>query len=240
MKNTIKLDPRLSAAAAFVRDGAVIADVGTDHGYIPISLLLSGKCPFAYATDVNRMPLERARENARRCGVDGRMVAVRSDGLRFIDELTSAGDERPIDDIVICGMGGELIARILDESKYVRRSDVGLIMQPMTMADKLRTFLAESGFRTLDERLVAAAGKTYAVIRAEYDGIARRIGAAEALLGERNIERGGELFENYVREHIAKLGGKIAGLERGGHDASAERALLEEMKTILNRADGVK
>lgn len=230
-ENIIKLDERLKTAAAFVRDGVVAADIGTDHGYIPISLILSGRCPFVYATDVNRGPLEKAEQNARHYGVTDRMATVLSDGLCFIDEGKT--DERyPVGDIIICGMGGELIARIIDDSPYTRRSDVRLVLQPMTMADKLRQYLASSGFVTIDERLCTAAGKAYTVICACYDGQVRDISDAEAVLGEKNIERGGELFLRYASEQMEKVKTKADGLKTGGYDASAEERLYNEIKSI--------
>lgn len=233
-ENTIKLDERLKTAADFVRDGAVAADIGTDHGYIPISLILSGRCPFVYASDVNRGPLEKAELNALRYGVTDRMAAVLSDGLCFIDE--GRVDERyPVGDIIICGMGGELIARIIDASPYTRRNGVRLILQPMTMADKLRGYLAGNGFDILDERLCTAAGKTYTVISAEYDGIVRKISAVDALLGGKNIERGGELFLRYASEQREKLKTKINGLRRGGYDTAREENLVCEIEELIRR-----
>ena len=228
----IKTDERLSLAMQFVREGSVVADIGTDHGYIPVALLTGGVCPFAYASDVNAMPLDKARANAEKYGVSDRVSLHLSDGLRFIDEDKTL-PEHPVDDIVICGMGGELIARIIDDSAYAKRDGVRLILQPMTMADKLREYLAENGFSTVDERLCSAAGKTYTVICAEHDGVIREITPVNALLGEKNIARGGVLFEKYARSKKAKLETKIRGLTSGGYDCAAETALLGEVNRII-------
>ena len=221
-------------AAEFVRNGAVVADIGTDHGYLPIMLLKNGICEYAYASDINRMPLEKARINAKKYGTAEKMSFHISDGLDFVDrgECRSKPD---ITDIVIMGMGGELISEILDKSGYVKNSGVRLILQPMSMADKLRIYLCENGFGIKDERLCTAAGKIYSVICAEYDGTKRELGEAETLLGENNIERGGELFRKYAENVKYKLKKKIDGLEKGGHDAATETRLYNEIEKILTR-----
>lgn len=231
MENELKTDGRISAALSFVRRGSVVADIGTDHGYIPIYLVTNGVSPFAYASDVNRMPLERARTNAAKYGVGDRIRFCLSDGLRFIDEGKCEG--RLPDDIVICGMGGELIADIIGASEYARTRGVRLILQPMTRTDRLREYLAENGFSIVDERLCTAAGKLYAVICAEYVGGRKALTRPEALLGEANIARGGEMFTRYAEAVLDKLTKKIDGLTAGGHHADAEKALYDEIKEII-------
>ena len=178
------LDERLSCAASFVRQDSVTADVGTDHAYLPVSLLLRGVSRFAVASDIHRGPLERARQNAAKYGVSDRMRFVLADGLAGVEP-----EREGVTDIVICGMGGELMARIVGESAYTRRKGVRLILQPMSAADDLRLFLAEAGYRIDDERLCRAAGKLYACLCAEYDGVRRTFTPAELLLGARNIEK---------------------------------------------------
>ena len=130
-----KLDDRMMSAASFVNRGDVVADVGTDHGYLPIYLILSGIIPFAVASDIREGPLGRARKNARKYGVDQKMKFELSDGLAFLE------DGCPVDDIIICGMGGETIISIIEASDYPKKSGVRLILQPMTKAFELREYL---------------------------------------------------------------------------------------------------
>jgi len=234
MENELKPDARLLCAADFVRQGKTVADIGTDHGYLPVWLLVQGKVPFAYAADINRMPLDKARLNAAKYGVSKRVSLHLSDGLRFLDE-GKADPAHPVDDIVICGMGGELIAKILALSAYSRKSGVRLILQPMTMADKLRLYLAENGYAVLDEKLVEAGGKLYTVLCTEYDGVARTLTPLEASLGQKNLEHGGALLEAYAKEWEKKLDTKIRGLATGGYDHKAEDSLLTEIRAILGK-----
>ena len=133
MQNIPILDSRLSLAASFVREGSVVADIGTDHAYIPIYLLLTNKSKSTIAADINEGPLERARINADRYGIRDGITFCLADGLS-----TLPLEEMGVTDIVICGMGGELIASIIDASEYAKKSGVRFILQPMSHAEKLR------------------------------------------------------------------------------------------------------
>lgn len=221
------LDPRLSCAASMVRQGSAAADIGTDHAYIPVYLTLAGISPRAVAADINKGPLERARSNAEKYGAADRIRFVLTDGLRGIPL-----EEDGIGDIVICGMGGELIARIVGDSDYTRRPDVHLILQPMTCPDDLRAFLAESGYAILDEKMCLSAGRIYTCILAAYTGEAYSLTPAEKLMGPVNIRKGGELFLRHLEREISRLNIRIAGMERGGSDSSAETELLRELEEL--------
>ena len=221
------LDPRLACAASMVRQGAVVADIGTDHAYIPVYLTLAGISPYAVAADINKGPLERARINAEKYGAADRMRFALADGLHGVEP-----EKDNVRDIVICGMGGELIARIVGESDYTRNPDVHLILQPMTCAGELRAFLASEGYRILDERMCAAVGRIYTCILAAYTGEPYKLTPAELLLGPVNIAHREELFEGYLEREIARLEIRIAGMERGGADSAEERALLDELEQL--------
>ena len=207
---SVRLDPRLEAAASFVRRGSVLADVGTDHAYLPVHLLTEGIARFALAADVNRGPLGRA------------------------DGLVGAEPERDgVTDIAVCGMGGELIARIVGASDYTKKPGVRLILQPMSSPAELRTFLAENGYRILDERLAESAGKIYACLLAEYDGEARAFTPAELLLGRANIEKMEPLFPAFARVWLNRLSVEIEGRRRGDLDTREAEALRDEIGRIL-------
>ena len=225
--NIIRLDDRLGAAASFVRENSVAADIGTDHAYLPIYLLQSGISKHAVASDINRGPLERAKADAARYDMGDNLSFCLSDGLRNVD-LDGLG----VTDIIICGMGGELIARIIDESEYARKPGVRLILQPMTAADDLRGYLDDAGFAVIDEKLASAAGKIYCCICAEYDGEKRTSSPAELLLGRKNIEKREALFLDYAAGILKKLNTKINGMKTGGLDCSAEEACRTEILKI--------
>lgn len=236
MVNAVKhppLDARLSLAASFVRPGSVVCDVGTDHAYLPIWLLTHGVCPRAVVCDINEGPLNSAREHAAHYGCMSRMSFYRADGLNGIDLAAEN-----IDDIVICGMGGELIARILAEAEYSRRPGVRGILQPMSSAEDLRASLAKDGYRIEDERLAMAAGRVYTCLSVVYDGVQRTFSPAELVLGEAHIHRGkaaGALFDEHLRRMIRAVQKRCRGLESGGHDAAAELTLLAELCAIAEK-----
>lgn len=227
-ENIVQLDSRLRAAASFVRQNAVVADIGTDHAYLPIYLIQSGIAKSAVAADINAGPLERAKSDAARYSMGDELSFCLSDGLCGID-LEGKG----ITDIVICGMGGELIARIVGESEYTKKKGVRLILQPMTAADDLRAFLDSAGYAVIGEKLAAAAGKIYCCIAAEYDGIRRTSTPAELLLGKKNIENREPLFKDYAAGIAKKLDTRISGLKTGGHDCTAEEECRADIRKIM-------
>ena len=159
----IKLDQRLLACADFVRSGTRVADVGTDHAYLPTYLVQSGKTTLAYACDINENPLLSAKETIQKYGVQKQIKLRLCNGLEKINK-----DE--VDDIVIAGMGGELFIEILSACDYIKSENLQLILQPMSKAHLLRRFLCENGFEILDETACASNGKIYTVLCCEYTG----------------------------------------------------------------------
>ena len=132
------LSPRLLAAAELVREGAFIADVGTDHAYLPIYLCLEERIRGGVASDINRGPIERAKENIEKYGLSERISTELTDGLCNIEKYSP-------EDILVLGMGGELIASIIDAAAWTKNSDIRLCLQPMTHAEHLRKYLYENG-----------------------------------------------------------------------------------------------
>ena len=182
MNSEKDLDKRLLCCADFVRHGSVAADIGSDHAYLPIYLVKEGICPSAIASDINEGPVNRAKINIAVSGLSKKITVLKSDGL---DEAISLSP----DDIIIAGMGGELIRDIINASEYVKNSDIRLILQPMTMPEVLREYLAKSGFNIIEETVCIAADKCYQIICAHFDGIKRKFDSITLLLGEKNIER---------------------------------------------------
>lgn len=159
----IVLSPRLKTAADMVRKGVVAADIGTDHAYLPSYLVLSGICPRALACDLRKGPLENAAETLERRNIADKITLRLSDGL---DEL-SAGEA---DDIIMAGMGGILIAKLLERTEWVKNKNIRLILQPMSHAEEVRLFLCNNGFDIIEERTCRDDGRIYSVICAEYSG----------------------------------------------------------------------
>lgn len=228
MTNIPILDSRLSLAAGFVRKDSVVADIGTDHAYIPIYLLMTKRARAAIAADINEGPLERARINCERYGVFDGITFCLADGLCGLP-LT----ELSVTDIVICGMGGELIASIIDACEYVKNESIRLILQPMSQAARLRAYLAKAGFRTVDGAVTEAQGKLYQCIVASFDGQKRDLSPAALELGEENIKKGDNpAFHRMLTGLISKTEKALEGRRLGGLDTYEQETLLEELYNI--------
>ena len=172
----LNLKGRLSLCAEFVREDSRLADIGTDHGYLPIALCESGRIPSALACDINPLPLESAEHNIVAHGLSGRIATRLSDGLAEVRE-----DEA--DDIVIAGMGGELIAAILDNCAWAKNTEKRWILQPMTRHDYLVKRLCETGFSIESQGAVIDSKKAYTVLRVRYTGDRRVCDTYEATVG---------------------------------------------------------
>ena len=220
MKN-IKISKRLLAAAELCRQGSFIADVGTDHAYLPIYLANEGKIRGGVVSDINKGPIERATKNIGEWGLRNKLTPILCDGLTEIAEYDP-------EDIFILGMGGELIAEIIDKAEFVRKSGVRLILQPMTHSEILRKYLLDNGFEIVDEKLVKEE-KIYRIILAEYTGATLTYNQIELLLGKKNIEKKEPLFYELLEHTERVLGARIEGKERSDADAAEEKYLLKEI-----------
>lgn len=140
--------------------GTRAADIGTDHGYLAVYLLREGICPFVTAADLREQPLQKARENAARFGVSENMQFFLSDGLQSIPPGAA-------DTIIMAGMGGDLMVRILEAAPWVCDARYTLILQPQSAGQALRQYLAEHGFAIEREALAKDGHFFYTVLRAK-------------------------------------------------------------------------
>ncbi|WP_075718452.1 tRNA (adenine(22)-N(1))-methyltransferase [Roseburia sp. 499] len=157
----VQLSRRLSAVANLVTITGILADVGTDHGYIPVFLAGQKRIQRAIAMDVNQGPLERAKEHIRQYELEDRIETRLSDGLNALKPKEAEG-------IVIAGMGGNLMKRILMQGEEVAKTAKELILQPQSEIMEFRRFLWESGYVITAEDMVLEDGKYYPMMRATY------------------------------------------------------------------------
>ncbi len=155
----VRLSKRLQAVAGLVESCGTVADIGTDHGYIPIYLLSVGRAKRAVAMDVNEGPLQRAREHIARHGLEGKVSLRLSDGLAAL-----APGEAEV--LVAAGMGGALIMRILEQGKETALAAKSLVLQPQSEVPAVRRFLQENGYRIVAEDMVFEDGKFYPMLAA--------------------------------------------------------------------------
>lgn len=213
----MELSKRLYAVAGLVTEGASVADIGTDHGYVPIYLVERGIASKVIAMDVNQGPLNRARMHIVGHGLGDRIEIRLSDGLARI---------RPgeVDTVIVSGMGGPLTIRILQEGKEVADQLNALILQPQSEICRVRRFLTENGYRIEQEDMVLEDGKYYPVMRVVH-GTKEPYEEWEYLYGKRLLEaRHPVLLEFLKRElHIKEsILEQLAG--RSGSESARERA----------------
>ena len=153
----LPISKRLLCCASMVQPGSRVADIGTDHGYLGIYLLQSGAARHVIACDLRKDPLENARRNAKLFGVDGEMKLRLSDGLEKI-----LPDE--VDTVVMAGMGGDLIQKILSQCPWRKREGLQFILQPQSAGNVLRRWLCEDGFEIQREEPVQDGHFLYTVM----------------------------------------------------------------------------
>lgn len=222
MRPLFQLDDRLSICAEFVRNGSKLADIGTDHAYLPVWLAKNGKISSAIAADINQKPLERGLSNIEKYEA-GNLVSTRiSNGLASFNSDDA-------DDIVIAGMGAELIISIISKAPWLKQSSKRLILQPMTRAQLLREYLSKDGFEILKEKACEHNGKVYSVMAVEYSGLSANISGEAKYLGKLDMTL--PLSRKYALQVLNKLDLKRNGMKHSGADTS-------EFDAIINQIEG--
>lgn len=207
-----QLSARLAMCASFVRQGSAAADIGTDHALLPIWLVRRGIAPRAIASDINEGPIAVARRNIERCGMSDRVSTVVADGLAGIMP-------EEVSDIIIAGMGGDLIAAILDAAQWVRSDRYRLILQPMSHAERLREYLFRSGFTLEREEALFDGGRVYSVMQAAFTGSSDH---TEAMIyGGLLIGRSGEADREYLSRAASALRARASGQRARGCEQEA-------------------
>ncbi|MBS5659965.1 MAG: SAM-dependent methyltransferase [Clostridiales bacterium] len=222
----VHLDQRLLTVARLVRQGAYLADIGTDHGYLPVYLVQTGRISRAIAADINENPLKQAVSAISAHGLDRQIKTVLSDGLKQVDDH--------VEDIVIAGMGGELIGSIISAVEWLKNPDKRLILQPMTQDVYLREYLAKHGFRVEDEDVAEDNRHLYVVFSVVFAGKQQCLSPEERYAGK-SIYKMDTLSKKYLQKKIGRLEKISAGLIKSGDTCKASefRELSEKLKRYL-------
>lgn len=218
----MELSKRLNAVASLVTDGYRLADIGTDHAYIPIFLVDTGKIPAAVAMDVNSGPLLRAEENIRAHGLQDKITTRISDGF-------AAMEKKEADAAVIAGMGGPLTIRILKEGMDIVLSLKECILQPQSEIEEVRAFLLEEGFFFLREDMVEEDGKYYPMMKVRPPG--NRCGSqgwneTELRYGKLLLEEKNPVLREYLQREI-RIRTQILEKLKGRHSTDVQRRKME-------------
>lgn len=192
----MKLTSRLSTIANLVPKGMVVADIGTDHGYIPVYLIENKIAKKVIAADVNEGPLLSAKKTIKANKLEDFIETRLGNGLAPL----SAGE---VDIVIIAGMGGLLIRDILMNRSEVAKSVKQFILQPMVAQDELRKWLIEHNFKIVNERLVREDHRIYEVMVVE-QGKQTVEDEIYFEIGKKLIENRDPLLREFVHKHITK------------------------------------
>ncbi len=216
------LSPRLKEIAAAVPIGAHVADVGTDHAYLPIYLTEEGIASSVIATDIREMPLAVARKNVAASGLKGI-------SLRLCDGLSEVAPDE-VDTVIIAGMGGDTAAHILSSAPWLKDKSKLIILQSMSSTEELRRFLAAEGYSVLKESCVEDSGRIYSVMTVRYGGRPREISLFEALTGK--ITPGDKVSEKYLSSLACALIKKAEGTAKRADMAKETALTLDAVEQI--------
>ena len=223
----IELSPRLQMVADLIPQGANLADVGTDHAYLPAALMQQGRIRSAIAADLRQGPLSRAKATVQEYGLQGKIGFRLCDGLKGIEP-------HEVDTVSIAGMGGETIAMILEAAPWTRERNTTLVLQPMSSMPELRLWLEEHGYCIAEERLAQEGDTLYTAFLVKA-GTGEPLSVAQRWVGRNSAQplRGAWLDEWSCRISRAK-----SGMEQAKQDTVAKR--LREMEEVLSGIEKMK
>ncbi|MEF9991404.1 MAG: class I SAM-dependent methyltransferase [Romboutsia sp.] len=221
----MKLTDRLIKIASLVTKGKRVADIGTDHGYIPVYLLNKGTIPFAILADVNKGPLENARKEVRHNALLDKVDLRLGSGIEVLQKYE-------VDEIIIAGMGGILISELLESKLEVAYSVDRLILQPMQAQDELRKYLLNNGFEILDEVLVKEDFRIYEILTVKYSG--KNTDIEDEIyfeVGKKLIENKDPLLKEFIEKKIFKYKSILDKID-GKTGESIDKKREESLKII--------
>lgn len=208
------IDGRLLCAANMVSKNGVVCDVGTDHAYLAAYLIEKGIAKSCIACDIADGPLEAARKTVHEKGLDERITVVKSDGL---DEIPFCNIPiETITDVVICGMGGELISDIIIRAEWLKNG-VNIVAQPMTRANQFRGWLYENGFEIKSEKACEADRFVYTVMSVMYTGVKIALDDYSKNVGK--LDFSDEVTKKYLTEKIGRIRMAAEGMRRSNDKA---------------------
>ena len=223
------MNKRIQAIVKYMEAGSGVIDVGTDHGYFPVWMASHGYKGNIIASDINAAPLQKAMETARRAGVENKIRFQLCDGLESCPSDS-------VDTIVIAGMGGELICRILDRTEWCMDKRYKFILQPMTKSEVRRYWLINNEFEISAEELILEGGTIYQLLVARFGGLTK-LTDAELFMGKKELSMDPELYAMQRKNYINRFESAVAGMEAGCSNRSAPalglyREILCQMKEM--------
>lgn len=230
----MKLSDRLETVLSFVAPVKAAADIGTDHGHVPVELVRRGIAARAYAMDVRKGPLSRASENIRSAGLEERIETRLSDGA----EKLRAGE---VGAVIIAGMGGELIIHILEQGRHLWDTVDQWVLSPHSEIGKVREWLHENGFPIKREAMVFEEGKYYTVLDVGKKSQASKLPKPETFVyGEYLIRERDPVFAEYLKEEERKLVALADNLRKQAETSARATESLRETEAKLRKNQEVQ
>ena len=230
MMNELKLSKRLEIVANYIPEGAVFADIGSDHAYLPCYSILQGKSRGAIAGEITDGPYESAKSQVRKCDLSDSITVRKGDGLAVLRE------EDQVDCITIAGMGGSLISKILEEGSEKLLNVTRLILQPNIHAISIRQWLVEKGWELVAEEIIEEDNKIYEVLVAEKGDPKRPYSnysfEAGLLLGPFLAKERSDIFLKKWSGELNHLRSIIHQLEQAGHTYENSEKFQELNKQV--------
>ncbi len=220
----LELSPRLRAVADWIPMNARLADIGTDHAYLPVSLLLEGRILTAIAADIRSGPLEHARRTAKEYGVTDRIRFCLCDGLTEIEA-------NQCNVIAIAGMGGETIAHILEEAPWMRQEHL-FILQPQSTQNVLRNFLVQHGYSIQKEQVVREGNRWYPILLVQA-GTMKPLSAGQAWCGRAEDWIAQPERIDYIKWLLERTQTQLNGLKQARETDEKKQAEWKEIEEFL-------
>jgi tRNA (adenine22-N1)-methyltransferase len=210
-----------------VTTGNIMADIGTDHGYVPIYLVKNNICPKAFAFDINEGPLKIAGHNVLLNGVADKITLIKSDGMNRMEDYMAQT-------VVIAGMGGDLIIDILNRGRRIKGINE-LILSPHKRVDLVRTYLLSNGWKISDENMIKDAGKYYTIIKA----VSGKSNSADytktqIMYGKILLENKNEILREYLEKEYNKFSDILCNMKTCNNEKYKE---IEDIINLNRKAE---
>jgi len=222
--------------AMLVTEGSRLADVGTDHGYVPISLMKQKRIPSAIAMDINQGPLKRADNHIAEYGLEGYIETRLSDGLDALE----AGEA---DTVLIAGMGGSLMVRILTRGRRILHTVRELVLQPQSEIGRVRKWLTEHGYRIICEDIILEEGKYYPMMKA-IPGESEEYSEEEYRYGKPELQQSLDTLQEFLQKSLRMQEQIYRSLPDSGEEriVSRRQEVVQErqyLERMLERCEGL-
>lgn len=218
-------DNRLLTCAKLVTGNKAV-DVGTDHGYLAVYLVEHGICKQVIACDVNEMPLKSAKNNAEKAGLTGKITTILSDGLDNVPM-------EDVTDVIMAGMGGELIAGLVGKCHVLKEKAVNLVLQPMSKSEVLRKWLYDEGFEIKNELACENNGFIYTVMQVKYVGRTPNYPCDDRYLYGGLVSKNDDKGLAYLKHQAGRLQTAGKGILQSANRQSDGEKLLKIAELLL-------